>query len=136
MTTHDMNLEERVYEDGNVVAEPSPIHGTGLFAKRDFKKGEVVVMWNPLKHLPKEEIPTLSDEDKHALSELPDGTYIVNGAPARYVNHSCDANTTAEGMKDVAVREIKAGEEITANYGSEGGLEFSCACGTTNCKSK
>lgn len=56
-------------------------------------------------------------------------------APEKYVNHSCEPNTTAKGFCDVAIRNIKKGEEITGNYEeTAGGASFKCSCGSTNCK--
>ena len=58
------------------------------------------------------------------------------GSPARYVNHSCCANTRVVGESDVAGRDIKKGEEITGDYEQESQLEhsFSCNCGAPNCR--
>ena len=39
--------------------------------------------------------------------------------PERFVNHSCDANTTAKNFCDIAKRNISKGEEITGDYSEE-----------------
>ena len=36
-----------IYEDDDVIARPSRIEGIGLFAKRRFEAGEVVLTWTP-----------------------------------------------------------------------------------------
>jgi hypothetical protein len=56
-----------------------------------------------------------------------DGKYIIDGSPrsniARYINHSCRPNarvyTSGVRVWIWSLRAIKAGEEITINYGKE-----------------
>lgn len=60
--------------------------------------------------------------------------------PARYVNHSCNANTYVKNFSDVANRDIKKGEEITGNYSNEEVEEIIprktvvCKCGSKKCR--
>ena len=115
-----------------IIVKNSKIHGLGVFAGRDFKQGEVVLNWNAKKLNP-EEVTSLSDADRHFLSYLDDGTPVLVGKPARYLNHSCDPNTEAHNDTDIAIRDIKTDEEITGNYNTEGvAPDFKCTCG--NCK--
>ncbi len=118
----------------DVKVKKSSIHGTGVFAARNFKKGEVVVPWNYVKKLPEREIADLPEEELHYLMRLDDDTFAVVGSPARYVNHSCDANTVTRDGADVAARDIAEGEEITADYRTEEcQVGFRCSCGTEHC---
>jgi len=112
----------KVYEDNNLVAKPSRIHGTGLFAKRDFKKGELVVEWNPVKLIPKAEASQITPEEKEFASLIDENTYAIVGVPGRFVNHSAEPNIESKNGKDYAVRDIAAGEEILADYRAEGAL--------------
>lgn len=51
-------------------------------------------------------------------------------------NHSCDPNTTYEGLNVVALRDIAKGEELTLNYATfldEHMEPFNCQCGSANC---
>ncbi len=51
-------------------------------------------------------------------------------------NHSCDPNTTYEGLNVVALRNITKGEELTLNYATfldENMEPFNCRCGSANC---
>ena len=51
-------------------------------------------------------------------------------------NHSCDPNTTYEGLNVVALRNIVKGEELTLNYATfldENMEPFNCQCGSANC---
>ncbi len=52
-------------------------------------------------------------------------------------NHSCDPNTTYDGLNVVAVRDIRKGEELTLDYASfldENMEPFQCQCGAKNCR--
>jgi hypothetical protein len=54
----------------------------------------------------------------------------------RFMNHACDANTISTGWDfDLAVRDIRAGEQITNDYALLN-LEhaFRCACGADACR--
>lgn len=120
----------------NVLIKMSKIHGKGVFANKEFKKGQVVIKWKIKNLLTKEEVEKLSTKEKRYVSYFKDGKYILYGEPERYVNHSCEANTTTKNGADVAVRDIKKGEEITANYVKERvpNMKFMCWCGCRNCR--
>lgn len=72
-------------------------------------------------------------DDEHDL----DGNVPWN--PARLLNHSCVPNCEAELDADrvwiVALRDIKAGEELTFNYGYdlENYRQHPCRCGAADC---
>jgi uncharacterized protein len=119
----------------SVTLTHSSIDKRGVFAARDFKKGETVMAWHPIKILSKEEADNLPENEKHFVSNYRDGEYVLQDEPERYVNHSCDPNTHVIGMADVALKEIKKGDEITSDY-SDGGLlqHFECTCGSKNCR--
>lgn len=119
-----------------VLIKKSKIHGKGVFANRGFKKGEIVIQWKTQNLLTQKELEELPSKEKRYVSYFKDGKYILYGIPERYVNHSCATNTKTKNGADVAVRTIKKGEEITANYLKEGvpHLNFKCQCGSKNCK--
>lgn len=116
------------------VIKKSRIHGRGVFAGRDFNKGERVLKWD-LSH-----VIQIDDIEKLPLNirknvYLFKGKYIVPSAPGLYLNHSCDSNTFARNGYDVAKRDIKKGEEITIDMSNEEivDLNMKCRCGSTNC---
>ncbi len=113
----------------NIIIKKSKISGKGVFVKRDFKKGEIVLKWNP-KKLTKEEVGKLNIKQKHYLYQEKN-KYFLMQPPEKYVNHSCDANTVAKNKSDIAIRNIKKGEEVTSSYAK---LSFECKCGNRNCK--
>ena len=56
--------------------------------------------------------------------------YFLMKLPEKYVNRSCNANTKSKNLCDVAIRDIKKGEEITSSYKNN---SFKCKCGDKNC---
>lgn len=99
-------------------------HGLGLFTTTEFKKGELVTEYTGEKI-------TVDEANRRGgqyLFELNDN-FTVDGKDrinkARYINHSCAPNCYPEIDEDeehiyiYAKRAIKAGEELTYNYGKE-----------------
>ena len=117
----------------NIIVKKSKINKKGVFAARDFRKGEVVLKWNP-KNLGKSEIEKVKDNQKHYLYKVGKNKFFLMQPPEKFVNHSCEANTQVKNSCDVAVRNIKKGEEITSDYGKGGSVSFVCQCGSKNCR--
>ena len=118
----------------DVIVKDSEIEGKGVFATRDFKAGEIILRWDISNILSSEEFAKLSEEEKQYITHL-DNKYVVMQSPEKYVNHSCDANSTAKQFCDVAKRDIKNGEEITANYKETSPSDdyIKCNCRSKNC---
>ncbi len=89
--------------------------GKGVYANRNFKKGEIVIKYN-LKPLTKEEYEKLPKSEK-MFTHRHRGTIYLYSEPERYVNHSPRPNTYQDLIEkcDVALREIEKGEEITTD---------------------
>ncbi len=87
----------------------------GVFAKRDFKKGEAVIQYN-LTPLTEKEYQQLPEEEKQFTHKQRGAIYLYS-VPERYVNHSPKPNTIQNLKKkcDVALKDIKKGEEITTD---------------------
>ncbi len=119
----------------NVIVKNSNIGGKGVFALRDFKKGEIILHWDISHILSKEKVDEMTNDEKKYISFL-DNKYVIMQEPEKYVNHSCDPNTTAKNFCDVAIKNIKTGEEITADYTEElpPNTTMKCNCGSRNCK--
>ena len=120
----------------DLIVKKSNIHGMGVFANRDFRKGEIVIKYN-LKHLTKEKFDILPKSEKHFTS-FQEGKYWLFSSPERYVNHSCEPNVNPNFKErgDFAIRNIKKGEEIATDYRKDDvpGLNMGCNCGSKNCK--
>lgn len=96
--------------------------GLGLYAARDYKKGELIIEYTG-------ETITADEANRRGgkyLFELNDNWTIDGkgrGNTARYINHSCRPNAYPELSEDetqvhiYAKRAIRLGEEITYNYG-------------------
>lgn len=108
----------------NTKLAPSNIHGVGVFAIRDIKKGERMYQ-NTIPNtfdLPYSKFNKLKKEVKDTILQFfpfkaveTEATfwYPVNSMQA-YMNHSDKPNYNAQ--EDVALTNIKAGEEITEDY--------------------
>jgi SET domain-containing protein len=63
----------------------------------------------------------------------------VGGNVARFINHSCEHNCWVEVVDKTiwirAARNIKAGEELTYDYNTEGDKTIPCRC-RPNCKTR
>ncbi len=116
----------------NVIVKKSQINGKGVFAAVDFKKGEVVLGWNP-KPIKKADISKLPKNDLKYAGKF-GGRYHLMQPPERYVNHSCEPNTKVKNKSDVAIRNIKKGEEITSTYSKQLTGAMECRCGSKECK--
>ena len=119
----------------DVEVRGSAIHGTGLFAHRQFRAGEIVLRWKLDHRINASQLATLPVDERKYLHPLDEKTFVILPPPERFVNHSCDNNTAARDFCDVAVRDIRVGEEITSDYAADGaGRSFLCACGAHNCR--
>ena len=123
------------------------ISGYGIYANRNIKKGEIVFYgegrsqrlitkrfveknWNEEEkmHFRRYAYPA-SDQLFILWDEDPS-----NWAPQ---NHSCDPNTNFDGLNELAIRDIKQGEELTLDYAQfldENMEPFTCQCGSANCR--
>ncbi len=120
---------------------PSPIHGIGAFARADLPRDTAVIEYVGEK-IDKRESLRRCEANNPFIFAL-DDRYDLDGNvahnPARWVNHSCSPNCDAElragGVWLIANRDIRAGEEITFNYGFdlEDYQRYPCQCGSSNC---
>ena len=104
-----------VDSDASASTKAAFFAGKGVFANRDFKKGEVVIKYN-LKPLTKEEFESLPESER-MFTHTHWGAVMLYSEPERYVNHSNNPNTYQDltNKREVALRDIKKGEEITTD---------------------
>ena len=103
----------------DIVVKKSKIHGLGVFAGRNFQKGEVVLAWDVGHRVSKSQAQKMTKKMRSYLNRDVNGKLVLLQAPERFVNHSPKANTKVSKARDVAIRFIKKGEEITGNYDFE-----------------
>jgi hypothetical protein len=99
----------------DIIIGKGNLAGKGVYAARDFKKGEIVIKYN-LKPLTKQEFENLPRGEKE-FTHTHRGTIHLYSEPERYVNHSNNPNTwqDLENFCDVALRDIAKGEMITTD---------------------
>ena len=111
--------------------------GMGLKTNRTFKKGDTVIEYTG-KRVTSEE----ADKRPNRYLFEVDEKWTIDGSPrenlARYINHSCDPNCEAVHYTEddeiiiEAIRSIKAGEELTYDYGQDHFEEYiepyGCKC--------
>lgn len=115
----------------------SPIDGYGVMATRNFAANEVIaevegVAWRDGDGI----------DDKYSLW-IADGLYFDMMDQTRWINHSCDPNSSLRTGTDasgevfarvVARRAIKAGEELSYDYAFPAHLAEPCRCGSPKCR--
>ncbi|OON19073.1 SET domain protein [Opisthorchis viverrini] len=137
----------------NVILARSQIQGLGLYAARNLSKHAFIIEY--LGELIRNEV----GNRRERLYELQSrGIYMFRvdedsivdatmcGGLARYINHSCEPNCTAEVLNCesgshiiiIASRDIEKGEELTYDYKfdieEERGDRIPCLCGAPNCR--
>jgi len=130
-----------VAETALVCFHPSAIHGLGGFAKADIVAGTRAIEYIGEKITKAESLRRCESHNEYifSLDETHDLDGNVPWNPARFLNHSCDPNCEAEPDGErvwiVARRDIRAGEEITFDYGYdlEDYREHPCRCGAKAC---
>ena len=136
-----------------IVIKTSAIHGKGVFVAKKINKGAAIVEYKG------ERISWKKAESRHPHDpnqpnhtfyfSLEDGRVIdakKGGNAARWINHSCKPNCEAEEIGEQvfikAIKKIKAGEELTYDYGltidepytKALKAEFPCWCGAKTCR--
>jgi SET domain-containing protein len=119
----------------------SRLTGKGLFATRPIAarakigefEGEVIGLREARRRAKGRAIVAIVELERHAL----DATDSPRGF--RFINHSCEPNTftrcTPERAEFYARRRIRAGEELTVDYGeSHHGGKLPCRCGAARCR--
>jgi uncharacterized protein len=131
----------------------SQIHGRGVYARADIKKGRRILEYvgerishgeADRRYLEK------GDDDGHTFFFVVDGRTVIDGGnggnPSRYVNHSCNPNceTVIEDRRVFveSIRDITAGEELGYDYqltwessdDAEDLALYSCRCGAPKCR--
>lgn len=125
----------------SLIIRSSAIHAAGCYTMAPVRKGTLVVEYTGPR-LPKDEADEkYQDSPTTYLFGVGDGkTVIVGHGTAMFINHSCDPNCETEEIDGrvwiQAIRNIKAGEELTYDYFLYDGDddEALCNCGSQNCR--
>jgi len=124
--------------------ETSPKDGLGHFATCDLKKDEPLICWTG-RIITGDGLKSMSQEERHFVLQVDEIFFQVpfmegSREPADYINHSCEPNAGfgVSPITLVALRDIKAGEEVTHDYCMESSYDFKfeCNCGTSACRKR
>jgi SET domain-containing protein len=121
---------------------PSPIEGKGLFARRRIRRGEIVAIKGGHVY----DARTLAKIKRRIAAsyiQIADGVFFGARAAAEvrrnkmFINHSCAPNLGIRGqIVFVALRDIRAGEELTYDWAMEENRRdpTRCRCGARGCR--
>jgi SET domain-containing protein len=118
-----------------VLVKPSGIHGKGLFAAADIPAGiNVLVISGEV--IDEDECIRREEEEGNVYIFWNGDNYIDTVATdkIKYINHNCDYNCEVTDRDDstlflTAAADIKAGDELTIDYGYEEIYTY-CTCET------
>jgi uncharacterized protein len=120
----------------------SKIHGRGLFAITDMTKNEIVAVKGG--HIiSREELREITPRLGPVEIQIDDHLFIApvteeeRESSMLYSNHSCDANLGIRGeITFVAMRDIRAGEELTHDWAMTDDDDYSveCKCRAPDCR--
>ena len=132
----------------------SKVHGAGVFAVKDIKKGCKIIQYIGEKVTKKEGDRRSAERIKKYLNKKNEGSvyifelnkkYDIDGSPvynkARYINHSCNPNCEVEIIKNeiwiISIKNIKKNTELNYDYGypfdKDDFKDHVCKCGTKKC---
>ena len=144
-------------DKSRIAVKTSKIHGKGVFAAKDLKKGDPIIEYKGERiswKLAEKRHPHDPKDPNHTFYfSLEDGRCIdakYGGNSARWINHSCKPNCEARedsfnGEPRVfiyAKRALKADEELFYDYalGIDGRItkqmkkDYECRCGAKKCR--
>jgi uncharacterized protein len=124
-----------------LIIRSSAIHAAGCYTTAAVRKGQRVAEYDGPR-LTKAEADTAYEEAPITyLFGLGDGSIVIDGhCMAMFINHSCDPNCETEEIDGrvwiTAIRNIRAGDEITYDYClyDGGDDEAVCNCGAAKCR--
>jgi uncharacterized protein len=128
--------------DRRLVLRRSPIHGIGTFATHEINAGELLILVTGGIVVTTEDWQAgrvdLEDE-MYNQETLAENVFIVTPKLFHYyINHCCEPNAvdlsrSGTATQYVALRHIRAQEEITADYYTQATLEV-CLCKSPRCR--
>lgn len=123
------------------------INGYGIVARQRLSKGEVIFKLEESfqrlvtrRYVEENWTPQQFEEFRHYAYPVSEEVYILwDARPENWAphNHSCNPNTTYDGLNLIALRDIDADEELTLDYSellNDTLTSFVCSCGEPNCR--
>ncbi|MEZ5403949.1 MAG: SET domain-containing protein-lysine N-methyltransferase [Bryobacteraceae bacterium] len=121
---------------------PSKIHRWGVFAAQDIPRNRKIIEYTG-ELISRRETKRRADASEHIYLFTVNSYWCkdgsVGGSGAEYINHCCEPNVRAVVIKGhilyMAMRDIRAGEELTIDYNFDKHVEkVSCICGASKCR--
>jgi SET domain-containing protein len=121
---------------------PSPIEGKGLFARRRIRRGEIVAIKGGHVYDART-LARVKGRIAASYIQIADGFFLGARTAAEvrrnkmFINHSCAPNLGIRGqIVFVALRDIRAGEELTYDWAMEENNHdpTRCRCGARRCR--
>lgn len=125
-----------------LIIRSSDIHAAGCYTTSKIRKGKFVVEYTGPRISQQKADEIYDGRSTTYLFGLQNSKQIIDGhGAAMFINHSCDPNCETDEIDGhvwvIAIRDIKAGEELTYDYmlydGDEGD-PAPCYCGSTKCR--
>jgi len=133
-----------MFSTAPVLFKNSPIEGRGVFARKRFERGDVVVTYAPKQRRLDADDPEAIGAAATKLSLLSERRFVIvpdTSVPGGWLcNHGCNPNAAlySDGEGRIqCIRAIMPGEEVTIFYGwvTQNEPERDpCRCGARNCR--
>jgi SET domain-containing protein len=123
-----------------LIIRSSPIHREGCYTTTPIGRGTRIVEYTGERISNQEADRRYDGREVTYLFGLKDGKRVIDGnGLAALINHSCDGNCEAEEIRGrvwiTAIRDIRAGEELTYDYNLyDGEGDVPCSCRTSKCR--
>jgi uncharacterized protein len=125
-----------------LVIRRSQIHADGCYTTTPIRKGTRIVEYTGPRLTVEEADALYEDSPRTYLFGLDDGKFVIDGdGIAAFINHSCAPNCEPDEIGGrvyiLALRNIKAGEELAYDYNMyDGDLDDQapCNCGSKKCR--
>jgi D-ala D-ala ligase C-terminus/SET domain len=123
------------------------IAGYGIYASRDIRKGEMIFKGEGKSQrvITKRYVDKNWNEEeklhfrRYAYPVSEELFILWDDDPSEWApqNHSCEPNSMYDGLNEIAIKDIKKGEELTLDYAQfldENMEPFQCQCGSSKCR--
>jgi GNAT superfamily N-acetyltransferase len=124
-----------------VYTAESSIQGTGVFSSAHFSPGEIILRIDDSRVVTDADpLDPAKGQFEHHCDYLSGGKVVLMQPPERFINHRCDPNSYVRTITGdrfvVALREIRAGDEITYDYcvNGDGDTAWDCSCKSPACR--
>ena len=134
----------KTYRSPKIEVRYGTLAGRGVVALEDIAKDEIVAI-KVGQVVTRDEIDSVTETAGDMALQIEDDFYLSPRSRDEvvdmsvFINHSCDPNVGFRGqVVYVAIRDIKAGEELCHDYAMERSDDYAldCHCGSPLCRGK